>query len=242
MRVPILSACSAALTLAALPAAAHGWSSSQETYSGAVERNCPIVQPSHGLGHHHALRAGGHRYAHGGGCPVARDEPGHYQYQRVFTRDEHDWSHEDQGSWRRDRRAWADGDWSGRMGDRDGLGCHDANGPDAYRDGDGGHRAARDRGMRCHDGGMQREQAYAQSGGVFGYRREAESGWSSSSSEHHGGWDAEGGRAWGRPSMTDRYGFLTWPGKTHFLRGQPIEATPDIGPQAPPEESWEVHP
>ena len=36
--------------------------------------------------------------------------------------------------------------------------------------------------------------------------------------------------------MTDRYGFLTWPGKTHFLRGQPIEATADIGPQAPPEE------
>ena len=52
-------------------------------------------------------------------------------------------------------------------------------------------------------------------------------------------------RGWASASMTDPYGYLTWPGKTHFLRGQPIGpmgAAPDIGPQAPPEESWQVHP
>ena len=236
MRVPILSACCTALTLVALPAAAHGWSSSDADRGGVVERNCPIVQPSHPVAYRPGVHPGVRHHARASvGCPVARAEPGRYQYQRVFTRDEHDWSHEDQGSWRQDRQAWSDGNWSGRGG----PGCHDANGPGAYRDGDGGHRAAPDSGMRCHDQAMRRDDGYARSGFAFGYSREADSQWSSS--EHHGGWAEERGGS-GRPSMTDRYGFLTWPGKTHFIHGQPIDDAADIGPQAPPEQSWQVHP
>ena len=257
MRVPILSVCCAALTLAALPAAAHGWSASDPVDTRMADHNCPIVQPVRPVMHHYSGSSPVHRHARaGGGCPVAaQGEPGHYAYQRVFTRDEHDFSREDQGSWRRDRRAWADGNWSGRpaqfAGPAGGPGCQDANGPDAYRDRDGGRRAAPDLGMRCHDGGMAREQGYAQGGGHFGYTREAQAGWSSSS-ERSSGWATEqrssgwgGGQRWERVSMTDRYGFLTWPGKTHYLRGQPIGPNgvvdPDIGPQAPPE-SWQVHP
>jgi len=238
MRVPILSACCAAMTLAALPAAAHSWSASQDA-SSAVERNCPILQPSHPMGHHMARPGGYHHARVNGGCPTARPAPARYQYQRVYTPNGMV-SQEAPDRWRQDRRAWADNNWSGRGG----PGCHDANGPDAYRDGDDGHRAAPDRGMRCHDDGMHHEQAYAQSSGQFNYTREADSGWSSERTERivrHDGWGGDGGR----PSMTDRYGFLTWPGKTHFLRGQPVGpmgVAPDIGPQAPPEESWQVHP
>lgn len=234
MRVPILSACCAALSLAALPATAHGWSSSE-----AAEHNCPIVQPSHPGGSRHAAHPGAYHHAHAGvGCPVWRSAPVHYEYQRVHTPNGMvaAWSTDDR--WRQDRRAWADGNWSGRGG----PGCHDANGPGAYRDGDDGHRAAPDHGMRCHDDGMRRERAYAQSSGEFNYTREVDSGWSSSERmERHDGWGGNGHR----PSMTDRYGFLTWPGKTHFLHGQPVGPmgdAPDIGPQAPPEESWQVHP
>jgi hypothetical protein len=256
MRVPILSACCALLTLAALPAAAHSWSSSDQVDTRMVEHNCPIAPAVRPVIHHYSGVAVHHHARASGGCPVAQAEPGHYAYQRVFTRDEHDWSREDQGSWRRDRRDWADGNWSGRMaqnvGPGGGPGCQDANGPDAYRDRDGGHRAAPDSGMRCHDGGMRREQGYAQGGGHFGYTREMDSGWSSSergagwaSSERSSGWGGEQRGSSDHVSMTDRYGFLTWPGKTHFLRGQPVGpmgVAPDIGPQAPPEESWQVHP
>ncbi len=238
MRVPILSACCAALMLAALPAAAHGWSSSDEGHGGGMQGNCPIVEPSHPVWRHHAVHAI-HHHARGGGCPVAMARPLHREYQRVFTRDDHDWSHEDQGSWRRDRRDWSDSDWSGRMADRGGAGCHDANGPGAYRDLDGGPRAAPDYGMRCHDGGLRRERGYAQSSGAFGYSREAESAWSTS--ERRGGWSDEGDGS-ERVSMTDRYGFLTWPDKTHYRRGQPMGEAPDIGPQGPPDQSWQVHP
>jgi hypothetical protein len=238
MRVPILSACCAALSLAALPAAAHGWSSSDAS-DGAAQHNCPIAQPSHPTGYRHAAHPGAFHHARvSDGCPVVRPAPVHYQYQRVHTPNGQVAMQQTPDRWRQDRRAWADGNWSGRGG----PGCHDANGPGAYRDSDGGHRAAPDHGMRCHDDGMRHEQAYAQSSGEFGYTREMDSGWSSSErSERHDGWGGDGGR----PSMTDRYGFLTWPGKTHFLRGQPVGPmgdAPDIGPQAPPEESWQVHP
>jgi hypothetical protein len=243
MRIPIISACCAALSLAALPAAANGWSPSD---AAAPQHNCPIVQPSHPTGAHYAAHPGAYHHAHvSGGCPVAQPVPAHYQYQRVHTPDGLVAAAQPvpaqpvtvqpvPQSWRQDRRAWADGNWSGRGG----PGCRDANGPEAYRDGDGGHVAAPDNGMRCHDGGIRREQAYAQASGQFNYTREVDSGWSSS--ERHDGWGGDGRR----PSMTDRYGFLTWPGKTHFLRGQPIGPmgyAPDIGPQAPPE-SWQVHP
>jgi hypothetical protein len=218
MRVPILSVCCAALSVAALPAAAHGWSSSAAG-AGAVERNCPIVQPSQPTAYRH--NPGGYHHAHGGaGCPVAQPAPAHYQYQRVFTPNGLVASQPIPDRWRQDRRAWADGNWSGQGG----PGCHDPNGPQAYRDGAGGYLAAPDSGMRCHDGGMRREQAYAQASGEFGYTREM---------------------YFGRPSMTDRYGFLTWPGKTHFLRGQPVGpmgVAPNIGPQAPPEEDGQVYP
>ncbi|HEY5006465.1 MAG TPA: hypothetical protein VII42_00590 [Caulobacteraceae bacterium] len=236
MRVPILSVCCAALSLAALPAAAHGWSSSE-----AAEHNCPIVQPSHPTGAHHAAHPGAYHHAHvTAGCPVARPAPVHYEYQRVHTPNGQVAVQSTDDRWRQDRRAWVDNNWSGRGG----PGCHDANGPGAYRDGDG-HRAAPDRGMRCHDDGMRRERAYAQSSGQFDYTREVDSGWSSSERSvrivRNDGWGGNGRR----PSMTDRYGFLTWPGKTHFLHGQPVGPmgdAPDIGPQAPPEESWQVHP
>lgn len=238
MRVPILSACCAALMLAALPAAAHGWSSIEQDEGGASARHCPIGQP-HSVMHHHVYGGFHHHARFGGGCP-AFAEPGRYHYQRVFTPNQHDWSYEEPESWRRDRRSWSDGDWSGRMAERGWPGCRDANGPEAYRDGYGGHRAAPDFGMRCHDGGMRHDEGYARSGGVFGYSREEDSQWSSA--ERHGGWDDERDESAERPSMTDRYGFLTWPGKTHFRHGRPISEAPDIGPQAPPEESWEVHP
>jgi hypothetical protein len=173
---------------------------------------------------------------------VASAEPGRYPYERVYTPDGRDMSQPDQAfAWRRDRQAWADGNWSGRPAVPGGLGCRDANGPDAYRDGDDGHRAAADGGMRCHDDGMRRDEGYAaQSSVQYGYSRETDSGWSPPS-EQRDGW-AE--RRWGteRVSMTDRYGYLTWPGKTHFINGQPIGYAPDIGPQAPPEESWQIHP
>ena len=106
------------------------------------------------------------------------------------------------------------------MAEGGGFGCRDANGPEAYRDRDGGHRAGPDFGMRCHDQAMHRDRGYAGWGGAFGYTREEESAWSSA--ERGGGWSEERGWASGRPSMTDRYGYLTWPGKTHFLHGQPV--------------------
>ena len=240
MRVPILSACCAALLLAALPAAAHGWSSRDDDDRWVVERNCPIVQPPHPMAHRHLAYGVRHHGRAGGGCPIARAAPAHYEYERVFTPNGRDWSHEDQGSWRQDRRAWSDGDWSGRMADRGRPGCHDANGPGAYRDRDGGHRATEDYGMRCHDDGMRHDQGWMASRGVYGYSRETEEQWSSS--ERHGGWrDARDG--WSEaPSMTDRYGFLTWPGKTHYMHGEPMGDAQDIGPRAPPEDSWRVHP
>jgi hypothetical protein len=50
-----------------------------------------------------------------------------------------------------------------------------------------------------------------------------------------------GGRDWssGRPSATDRFGYLTWVGKAHFIQGPP----PGAAPQGPPDDGpWEVHP
>ncbi len=167
MRVPILSACCAALSLAALPAAAHGWSAAD----GAAPRNCPVVRPSHPAGHV-AHPGGYHHTLVSGGCPVAQAAPAHNQYQGVNTPDDLVASQPAPDAWRQSP-AWADGGWSGRGG----LGCHDANGPQAYRDG-AAHVAAPDAGMRCHDGGMRRELAYAQSSGQFGYTREMDSGWS----------------------------------------------------------------
>jgi hypothetical protein len=58
-----------------------------------------------------------------------------------------------------------------------------------------------------------------------------------SSDEHHEAW--RGARVWTSASSdTDRFGFLTWPGKTHFQNGQPIVETPE----APAEGPWQVHP
>ena len=39
-----------------------------------------------------------------------------------------------------------------------------------------------------------------------------------------------------RPWATDRFGYLTWPGKTHFIGGQPVEggALPPPPPGAMP--------
>jgi hypothetical protein len=50
-----------------------------------------------------------------------------------------------------------------------------------------------------------------------------------------------GGPEWssGRPSATDRFGYLTWIGKAHFIQGPP----PGAAPQGPPDDGpWDVHP
>ncbi|HEX4197901.1 MAG TPA: hypothetical protein VHZ26_10700 [Caulobacteraceae bacterium] len=244
MRVSILSACCAALLAPALPALANGgWSSLQDPGLVAGAHDCPLARPSHQSAYR-GPRVAGHHRPHAGGCPVvARGEPGLYPYERVYTPNGRDMSRPDQAfAWRRDRRAWADGDWSGRPAMPGAMGCRDANGPDAYRDGDGGHRAAPDGGMRCHDAGLWRDRGYAaQSRVQYGYSREMDSGWSSSE-QQQGGWGERRRWAEASVSMTDRYGYLTWPGKTHFMHGQPIGYGPDFGPQAPPEESWQVHP
>ena len=50
--------------------------------------------------------------------------------------------------------------------------------------------------------------------------------------EHH--W---GGGEWGRrPWATDAFGYLTWPGKTHFASGQPVEGATPPPPPPPPED------
>jgi hypothetical protein len=64
--------------------------------------------------------------------------------------------------------------------------------------------------------------------------------------EHSSEWSEE--RAWsdgdarfagrpaygwgGRPSATDQFGYLTWPGKTHFADGQPVDT--GLPPPPPP--------
>jgi hypothetical protein len=246
MRVSIVSACCAALVLPALPVLANDGSASMvhDPSVVAVAHNCPIAAPSHASAYRGPRVAGAHRAHASGGCPVvARGEPGLYPYERVYTPNGRDMSQPGPpNAWRRDRRAWADGNWSGRPAAPGAMGCRDANGPGAYRDGDGGHLAAPDGGMRCHDAGMWRDRGYAaQSRVEYGYSRETDSGWAAASQQQHGGW---GERRWAEASvsMTDGYGYLTWPGKTHFIHGQPMGAGPDIGPQAPPEESWQVHP
>jgi hypothetical protein len=48
-----------------------------------------------------------------------------------------------------------------------------------------------------------------------------------------------------RPWATDRYGYLTWPGKTHFIDGHPIagEFPPPPPPEGvPPPEGWQGPP
>jgi hypothetical protein len=76
------------------------------------------------------------------------------------------------------------------------------------------------------------------------------------SSEH--GWSEDEGRwghgerwdmAWGeRPWATDAFGYLTWPGKTHFVNGHAIQGEPPPPPPPPPEgavpspEGWQGPP
>jgi hypothetical protein len=83
-----------------------------------------------------------------------------------------------------------------------------------------------------------------------------EHGWSSERgwSEDEGRW-GHGGRwdlAWAeRPWATDRFGYLTWPGKTHFVDGHavrddmppPPPPPPEgAGPPPPPPEGWQGPP
>jgi hypothetical protein len=59
----------------------------------------------------------------------------------------------------------------------------------------------------------------------------SEHGWSEGEGHwgHGGHWDL----AWAeRPWATDRFGYLTWPGKTHFVNGQAVDE--DMGPPPPP--------
>lgn len=83
-------------------------------------------------------------------------------------------------------------------------------------------------------------------------------GWSS---EH--GWSEDEGRwahgrgahwdlAWAeRPWATDAFGYLTWPGKTHFVNGHAVKGEPPpppppppegAGPPPPPPEGWQGPP
>ena len=118
--------------------------------------------------------------------------------------------HDDQGD-RDDRYARGGGAYFGgeEYGRRDG----------AYAEGD-------------HDGGRDFDHRFEQHGPrgheyAFGYSREEERRWSS----REGG---AFGEQWGCPcgryvSATDQYGFLTWPGKTHFWRGQAVNEQPTGG-------------
>jgi hypothetical protein len=79
-------------------------------------------------------------------------------------------------------------------------------------------------------------------------------GWSSEHgwSEDEGHWGyGHGGRfdlAWAeRPWATDVYGYLTWPGKTHFVNGHAIQGEPPPPPPPPrdgagPSEGWQGPP
>jgi len=89
-------------------------------------------------------------------------------------------------------------------------------------DGDG--RMHEDHGMACRIDGMHHDDV-----GAFRHMyREEEDQWSSS--ERHEHW--RGPWRGGQPSATDRYGYLTWPGK--------VWEGPPMGP--PPPDAVEVHP
>jgi hypothetical protein len=78
-------------------------------------------------------------------------------------------------------------------------------------------------------------------GGQRGWSEE--SGWGGSRGWHeeHGWREAEGGAAGAwmmRPWATDPFGFLTWPGKSHFAGGHYVQdgppPPPEMGPPPPP--------
>jgi hypothetical protein len=114
------------------------------------------------------------------------------------------------------------------QGERD-FGDRFARGGEGHGEGDFDHRGFEQRGMG--------EQRFA-----FGYSHEEERSWSSQS-----------GGAWmehrtcpceAHRSATDQYGFLTWPGKTHYWHGQPVDGRP-MGPPpwaGDPQGPVEVHP
>jgi hypothetical protein len=137
------------------------------------------------------------------------------------------YAHEARGEgYRRESRMDMREGWSGWRGRSGEVGPGEG-GPD-----ENGWREADGRGRR-HWGG---EHGQYWGGGEHGRYGEGE--WRSSHEEERSWSDVEGG-AWAyagleRPSAVDAYGFLTWPGKTHFGRHQPMEA-PEAGPP-PPEE------
>jgi hypothetical protein len=74
-------------------------------------------------------------------------------------------------------------------------------------------------------------------------------GWSEGDGRWASSWDEH-------VSATDRYGYLTWPGKTHFVNGQPVDegnqgarrgyppmrAAPEGAMRPPPPEGWQDGP
>ena len=128
----------------------------------------------------------------------------------------------DVNSWQGDHRDWSDNRW--RMDDR---GCQTWQRSETVID-HGDRRTVQDHGMPCHD-----QRAHVDRGWSFA-QQEA---WSTS--EHHGAWHEDAGWASGRTMMTDRFGYLTWPGKTHFINGQPVDEAQPSPPQQGP---WQVHP
>jgi hypothetical protein len=87
---------------------------------------------------------------------------------------------------------------------------------------DGGERAFSDRFDAEQRGAGEREYA-------FGYSHEEEHSWSSHSGMGGGSMEHGARNCADQTSATDQFGFLTWPGKTHFWRGPPA-GDPAMGP------------
>ena len=68
-------------------------------------------------------------------------------------------------------------------------------------------------------------------------------GWTQEDGRWAGGREHHWGAEWGqRPWATDVFGYLTWPGKTHFAGGRPVEGGALPPPPPPPPEGWQGPP
>lgn len=94
-----------------------------------------------------------------------------------------------------------------------------------------GHHMWRDEQVSSEEHGWSRESGWREDEGHWGYG-------------HGGRFDL----AWAeRPWATDAYGYLTWPGKTHFVNGHAIQGEPPPPPPPPldgagPPEGWQGPP
>jgi hypothetical protein len=162
---------------------------------------------------------GDHQFDHRG---VDQRDQGERAFSQQFGGDRayghHDFDHRDQGERDfGDRFAHGEGGYGERDFEHHGQGEREF-GDRFARGGEGfGHGGADYGGGEQgvdHRGFEQGGHAYA-----FGYSREEERSWSS----HQGGAFIEHRTCHCHPSATDEYGFLTWPGKTHYWHGRPVD-------------------